>query len=270
MLRPTCSKSHYGRAYSLEELMEAAFDLELLMRSHPKGRGNFSHLPTVQQTQRWGLILMLPCDSQLYGSSCIRREYQSRILFLFVYSGPYVWWNVPAVMARGYGCSRNKERRAATIIFNHPWHISALIVPLNLNTHTHTHAAEFRAAVLEHHLSVWCQVALVSSDYGSSCCLRWPVDQLTHVEAPGQAIWSVGHKEAPRGGVFPPLLQDRAGRSHAVCLGLSTEMSQPKLIWRQRTWQEWFRGSKRKSKERRRKEQRFPNVPLLNHLRWNG
>lgn len=128
--------------------------------------------------------------------------------------GPYVWWNVLAAMAWGYSCPRVKERWAATIMFNHPWHIIALIVPLNLRmcAHAHIHTqrggrkreiTEFWAAVLVHHLSAWCQVALVSSDYKSSCCLRWSMDQLAHLETPGQAIWSVGHKGAPRGGNSP-------------------------------------------------------------------
>lgn len=127
---------------------------------------------------------------------------------------PYVWWNVLAAMAWGYSCPRVKERWAATIMFNHPWHIIALIVPLNLRmcAHAHIHTrrggrkreiTEFWAAVLVHHLSAWCQVALVSSDYKSSCCLRWSMDQLAHLETPGQAIWSVGHKGAPRGGNSP-------------------------------------------------------------------
>lgn len=77
-------------------------------------------------------------------------------------SAPYMWWNLPAVMARGYGCPRDKRRWAATIMFNHPWHIITLIVPLNLNTHT-------AAAVVQGSSAAAPSVSLVSS----GPCLQW-------------------------------------------------------------------------------------------------
>lgn len=49
--------------------------------------------------------------------------------------------------------------------------------------------------MLAYHLSGWCQVALVSSDYESSHCLRWSVDQVTHLRMsrPGHMVGRKGH-----------------------------------------------------------------------------
>lgn len=128
-----------------------------------------------------------------------------------------MWWNVPAVMARGYGCPRDKGRRAATIMFNHPWHIIALIVPLNLNTHTHvlthTHTHTHTAAVQGSSAGAP-SVSLVSS----GPCLQWLwellLPQVVHGPAypsrgarPGHMV--CGAQGRPRGGPPPATGQDR-------------------------------------------------------------
>lgn len=76
------------------------------------------------------------------------------------------------------------------------------------------------------------------------------------IEAPGQAIWSVGHKGAPRGGSSPLLPLDRTGSSLSLGLWhwLSAEMSQSGLKWQWRTWQATFRNSEGKLRNNQEEE----------------
>lgn len=56
-----------------------------------------------------------------------------------------------------------------------------------------------------------------------------PWNQLTHLEAPGQAIWSVGHKGAPRGGSSPSYCW--TGQTAATAYVCSCLLKCPSLGW---------------------------------------
>lgn len=147
--------------------------------------------------------------------------HSSVVLVCCLGSSPHMWWNVPAVMAWGYGCPRDKGRRAATIMFNHPWHIIALIVLLNLNTHTHAHT--HAAAAVQGSRAGAPSVSLVSS----GPCLQWLwellLPQVVHGPAhpsrgarPGHMV--CGAQGGTQGRQLPsPAPLDRTDSSHSLC-----------------------------------------------------